>query len=177
MSTKKTTPNEKEENSRFSYFIIPYVSCISKKFIQFFKNITFSKLAFSCYNKLNKFIRVHKDVLPVSSRSNVVYRINYLDCDASYVGQIKRTVNTRVNEHKSHIRRNSTQLSVIIDHRQKFGHEFDWDNVKILDVESNYNKRFISEMIYIKKQKHGLNAQTDTALLDPIYNDLFDATL
>jgi len=30
-------------------------------------------------------------------------------------------------------------------------------------------------MIYIKKQKHGLNAQTDTALLDPIYNNLFDA--
>jgi len=27
-------------------------------------------------------------------------------------------------------------------------------------------------MIYIKKQKHGLNALTDTALLDPIYNDL-----
>jgi len=28
-------------------------------------------------------------------------------------------------------------------------------------------------MIYIKKQKHGLNAQTDIALLDPIYNNLF----
>jgi len=27
-------------------------------------------------------------------------------------------------------------------------------------------------MIYIKKQKHGLNAQTDTALLDPIYNGI-----
>jgi len=28
-------------------------------------------------------------------------------------------------------------------------------------------------MIFIKKQNHGLNAQTDTALLDAIYNDLF----
>jgi len=35
--------------------------------------------------------------------------------------------------------------------------------VKIFDLKSNYNKRLISEMIYIKKQKHGLNAQTDTA--------------
>jgi len=32
-------------------------------------------------------------------------------------------------------------------------------------------------MIYIKIQKQGLNARTDTVLLDPIYNDLFSSTL
>jgi len=154
----KTISNEKEEKSSFSYFTIPYVSYISKKFIQFFKNISFSKLAFSCHNKLDKFIKVHKDVLPISSCSNVVYQINCLDCDASYVGQTKRTLSTRVNEHRSHIRRNSTQLSVITDHRLKFEHEFDWDNAKVLDKETNFNKRLISEMIYIKKQKQGLYA-------------------
>jgi len=127
---------------------------------------------YSCYNKLSKFIKVHKDVLPPSSRTNVVYRIDCLDCEASYVGQTKRTLNTRVGEHRSHVRRNSTQNSVITDHRLNFRHEFDWDNAKILDEEMNYNKRLISEMIFIKKQKHGLNAQMDTTLLDPIYNDL-----
>jgi len=55
--------------------------------------------------------------------------------------------------------------SVITDRRLKSRHEFDWDNVKILDEEMNYNKRLISEMIFIKKQKHSLNAQMDTALL------------
>jgi len=39
-------------------------------------------LVFSYYNKLNKFIKVHKDALPLSSHSNVVYKINCLDCDA-----------------------------------------------------------------------------------------------
>jgi len=173
----KTVPKEKEERPSHSYFTMPYVSFISKKFIQFFRNITFCKLAFTCYNKLNKFIKVHKDVHPVSLRSNVVYQINCTDCDASYVGQTKRTLNTRVNEHRNHIRRNSTQLSVITDHRLQFKHEFDWDNVRVVDQEPNYHKRLISEMIFIKKQKHGLNAQTDTVLLDPIYNDLFRANL
>jgi len=51
----KTISNEEEEKPSYLYFTIPYVSCISKKFIQFFKNISISKLAFSCYNKLNKF--------------------------------------------------------------------------------------------------------------------------
>jgi len=85
-------------------------------------------------------------------------------------------LHVRVGEHRSHIRRNSAQLSVITDHRLQAEHEYDWDNAKVLDQDFNYNKRLISEMIYIKKQKHGLNAQMDTALLDPIYSDLFCAT-
>jgi len=105
-------------------------------------------LAFFCYNKLNKFIKVHKGALPSSSRSNVVYQINCLDRDVSYVGQIKRTLNTRVSEHRNHARRNSTQNSIITNHISKFRHEFDWDNVKILDEKMNYNKRLISEMFY-----------------------------
>jgi len=173
----RTKSNEQEKRASIPYFVIPYVSCVSKNFIHFFKNISFSKLAFSCYNKLNKFIKVLKDVLPVSSRSNVVYKINCLDCDASYVGQTKRALSIRVNEHRNHIRRNSTQPSVITDHRLNSKHEFDWDNARVLDKETNYNKRLIAEMIYIKKQKQGLNAQIDTELLDPIYNNLFSPTL
>jgi len=93
------------------------------------------------------------------------------------VSQTKRISNTRLSEYRGHTRRNSIQHSVITDHRLKSKYEFDWDNAKVLDEEMNYNKRLISEMIFIKKQKHDLNAQTDTALLDPIYNDLFSSTL
>jgi len=164
---------EKEKTSSQPYFVIPYVSHISERFIQYFKNISFSTLAFSCVNKLKKFIRVHKDTLPIFSRSSVVYKIDCMDCDASYVGQTKRTLNTRVSEHRNHIRRNSTQNSVITDHRLDSKHDFKWNDIKILDEERNYNRRLISEMIFIKKQKNGLNAQLDTALLDPIYNELF----
>jgi len=173
--SNKTTCKEKDDEPS-GFFTVPYVSCVSKKFIQYFKNISFSKLTFSCFNKLNRFIKAHKDVLPLSSRSNVVYQINCSDCEASYVGQTKRTLSTRVGEHRNHIRRNSTQFSVITEHRLRSQHEFDWDNVRVLNQEPNYNKRLISEMIHIKKQKQGLNAQTDTALLDPVYNDLIVAT-
>jgi len=67
------------------------------------------------------------------------------------VGQTRRLLKTRIEEHSSHIRRNTSQSSVIMEHRVKFGHDFDWDNVEILDKEPHYNKRLISEMIYIKK--------------------------
>jgi len=170
-----TSNTETNEDKPTHYFTIPYVSCIAKNFMQFFSNISFTKLAFSCCNKLSRFIKVQKDALPSSLRSNVVYQLNCQNCSASYVGQTKRSLSIRMSEHRSHIIRNSSQQSVITDHRLLHKHDFDWDNVQILDEETNYNKRLISEMIFIKKQKFGLNAQTDTDLLDPIYNEILSS--
>jgi len=62
-------------------------------------------------------------------------------------------LNTRISEHRNHIRRSSPQTSVITNHRLEYNHDFDWDNVEMLDEEINYNKRLISEMIHIKKQR------------------------
>jgi len=45
-------------------------------------------------------------------------------------------------------------------------HTFDWKNIKILDTESNYNKRLISEMLHIKEQVNGIYSQKDTDFLD-----------
>jgi len=44
-------------------------------------------------------------------------------------------------------------IEIFAQHIYKFNHEFDWDNTQILDFETNYNKRLISEMIHIKEQK------------------------
>jgi len=35
---------------------------------------------------------------------------------------------------------------------------FDWQNIKIMDFETNYCKRLISEMMYIKTQEKRLNS-------------------
>jgi len=51
---------------------------------------------------------------------------------------------------------------------------FDWNNVKILDTESNYNKRLVSEMLHIKEQKRGINSQKDTEFLNESYFHLLN---
>jgi len=43
---------------------------------------------------------VIKDKLPQWSHTNVVYKIECKDCDASYVGQTSRMLKTRIKEHK-----------------------------------------------------------------------------
>jgi len=74
--------------------------------------------------------------------------------------------NPGISEHKNHINRNTTTHFVITEHRLNFFHEFDWDNVEILDKEWFLIKRLISEMIYIKRQNNRLNLQSDTECLD-----------
>ena len=41
----------------------------------------------------------------------------------------------------------------ISKHRLQLEHDFDWNNIEILDEEPCYNKRLISEMFFILKNK------------------------
>ena len=83
------------------------------------------------------------------------------------MGQTNRCLKTRINEHRSHINWNTIQHSVITEHKISHPHNFDWENVKILDEERILNKSLISEAIHIKQQKQSLNLQNDTYSLDP----------
>jgi len=69
------------------------------------------------------------------------------------VGQTKRYLKTRINEHVKNIKAEESKLSVVSKHMLECNHIFDWKNVRILDFEQNYYKRYISEMIHIKTQK------------------------
>jgi len=57
-------------------------------------------MAFTIPNIFSTFIKTGKDIIEESNRCNVVYRIDCKDCDASYVGQTKRRLITRVKEQK-----------------------------------------------------------------------------
>jgi len=67
-----------------------------------------------------------------------------------------------------------TLIVLFYEGRLQFKHDFDWEGVEILDVERNFNKHLISEMINIKSQKNGINLQTDIEALDPAYFSYFN---
>ena len=101
--------------------LLPYIPIISDKF----KTITNSvnvKLAFFSLNKLSRVIKVQKDVLPNNLKKNVVYKIPCKDCDASYVGQTGRKLETRMTEHCNHVNWNTNSHSVITEHRLNCNH-------------------------------------------------------
>ncbi|EZA57991.1 hypothetical protein X777_01999, partial [Ooceraea biroi] len=127
------------------------------------------EMAYRPIHSLRRFIGTGKDMINKMSRCNVVYKISCNDCEVSYVGQTKRRLGTRVKEHKNDINKRSGSPSVISAHRLEFGHEFEWKKVQVLDEETSYRKRLISEMVNIKKQNKPLNLQSDTLALPEEY--------
>ncbi|EFN69163.1 hypothetical protein EAG_11529, partial [Camponotus floridanus] len=141
-----------------SYFNVPYVKNFSERFRQCVRDLDV-KLSYTGINNLRRFIKVGKDRLDKDSRNNIVYKINCMDCNASYVGQTGRLLKTRLKEHKKNL------TSVIAEHRA-LDHTLDFDGVEILDEEAFLGRRLISEMIHIKRQRNALNLQNDTLKLN-----------
>ena len=52
-------------------------------------------------------------------------------------------------------------MSVVSLYQANYKHNLNWDNIQILDSEPSFQKRLISEMIFIKKQTMSLNKQGD----------------
>ena len=70
------------------------------------------------------------------------------------------------------IKKNKNPKSVVSLHKND-GHDFDWENAKILDKEPTHSKRLISEMIYINCTTNTLNKKEDSKSLSKIYNPIF----
>jgi len=91
----------------FSWFVNPYIVLIFILIFNKFKGVTkdlYTKLSFYNVNKLQGFIKTHKDPFLNLLKKNIVYKLACTDHDAIYVGQICRQLKTKIFEHKNHIR-------------------------------------------------------------------------
>jgi len=119
-----TKNNDTDPETEKRYFVIPYLCGILETIASLFNKSDYT-IGFRCLNKLDRIIRVQKDHTEYSQKNNIVYKINCSNCEASYVGQTKRQLKTRVKEHCNNIKLNKSKHSVITEHRLNFDHDFD----------------------------------------------------
>lgn len=156
------------------YFKIPFIPSLSNKLIHFLKMENYKIV---CYNNKNfnslLFTKI-KDKIPLKFKSNVIYKINCKNCSGVYIGQTKQWLKSRLSGHKSNCKNivnfNKTALSM---HHFEKGHNFDFENVKILDNNQNKEKRNFLEMLHIKTTPNTVNFRTDTQNLSKFYLNLF----
>ncbi|XP_071581603.1 uncharacterized protein [Temnothorax nylanderi] len=169
---RSNTSNDLEcTQQKKSFIVILYLKSTSEV-IASVVNKSENLMGYRILNKLSNIIKVQKDKNAHFSNNDVIYKICCKNCDASYVGQTKRQLQTRLREHKNNIRLDASKHSVVSEHSTKFNHSFDWDNARILEIEHNYKKRLTAEMIHIKEQKNGINLNKDTELLNDAYFDI-----
>ena len=159
-------------DKKISRLVFPYIQHITDALTKKFHHNHL--IGYRCINKLNNIVKVHKDTVQRTENNNVVYRIACNNCDATYVGQSKRQLKTRIKEHRTNINSDPDKHSVVSNHVINYNHSFDWEHVMILDKEVNYHKRLVSEMIFIKEQRSGINLMRDTELLNKAYSNILE---
>ncbi|XP_046435222.1 uncharacterized protein LOC124187022 [Neodiprion fabricii] len=162
-------------NKNWSFSRFPYIKGLSPRLGSLFRH-TNCKLVFYNVFKVKDLFSRPKDKVKKEDRSGLVYRIP-CSCGKWYVGQTRQKLKARVRQHKLDCRpkkftkNNKTALAE--HHFVEDGHNFQFDDVEILDLEKNYIKRNLSEMIFIKAM-NCVNFRSDTQNLSTIYSDLIN---
>lgn len=110
-------------------------------------------------------------------QSKLIYKIPCQEgCSSCYVGMTKQRLRARLKQHATDIKngKNNTALS---EHYTTKGHLPNFDDAIVLAFESNYIKRKIFEMIYIKANPHSMNCRRDTENLSLIYSAFLQRTI
>ena len=74
----------------------------------------------------------------------MIYKINCKDCDKVYIGQTSRALRSRTREHKRAIF-TGDKNSLLAQHCKNHNHDFDLDDVKIIERCSQWSKRLFLE--------------------------------
>lgn len=112
--------------------------------------------------------------VPLKNKSKVIYKLYCLNCNATYPGQTKQEIGNRMSKHKSDIKLGKLiETTGLTIHAVKEKHQFDFDNIKILDHIPNYHQRNIAEKMHICNTKNTVNLLSDTNGLHESYANLF----
>ena len=97
-----------------------------------------------------------KDKDEPNNRQGAIYKIECSDCQASYIGETGRNLNTRLTEHKR-ATRNGDVNNHISEHHRQTNHRIDWDSAKCLTYSTNYFQRLTLESWFTNLEQTPLN--------------------
>ena len=149
---RRITEEESELNKKIN---LPYIQGAGKQLRRTFNKCNI-KTTFYTPTTLRSLLSKPKDPISKEDRNNVIHKLDCKDCQAVYVGETKRTLNMKTNEHISAVK-SASQRSHTADYCWKLGHDIAWNNKKILNFEKNWKTMTIEEAIYSEGNKHHIN--------------------
>ena len=142
-----TLENEKDEARRIC---VPYFPNITNRLQNEMKKIGF-KLVYQNDRKLSDILGNMKDKRMDLEKSGI-YSISCSNCDALYIGQTRRAIKTRYNEHCADCRKEATQDKPMPFHAISNHHKF--QDVKLLKEVRNPLQLDAYESLYLHKHRN-----------------------
>ncbi|CAH8665099.1 unnamed protein product [Heterobilharzia americana] len=117
-------------------------------------------------NSLQTLLCRPKDATNKEDKPNIIYKINCNNCSQHYIGQSGCPLRLRLHEHRLAIKHHDIS-SLISMHVDNYGHEFNFDNVEILDRGNTKNIRE-----FLEAWHSGQSAINRCIHIDPIYQPI-----
>ena len=127
---------------------MPYEKGISENIARIGKKFNFKVVHTKGKSFKNMLVRNITTSLEKQKQSGVVYRVTCGDCGSQYIGETGRSLETRMEEHRQDV------IEI-----EKISSNF--DDIEILNKESNFIKRKFKEAIAMKKNNAPLLNKRD----------------
>ena len=131
--------NDNNTDSNTTYVTLPLLNNSTLKLAKKLKKYDI-KTVNTISNKLSGIVKKGKDRLEKGKSMNVVYQIYCKNCNSIYIGQTCRNLETRIDEHRKNINKESKQHTVISQHIINNDHQIDWKNIIVKDKEVKLGK-------------------------------------
>ena len=166
--TLRNNPNTRDTRTKGSV-LLPYVGPVTEAIARNIRKAGVT-VHIKPFNTIRERLVHPKDKLDRLDQAGVVYKISCNDCDATYVGETERKLNTRFKEHH----RSSSPVGQHMEDRR---HSVDEESVSVLHRESDWYRRGVAEAIYVQQESPCLNRGRERHTLPAIYKELLPNTM
>ena len=164
VSTLSTTVTVNTWEKEKKTLVLPYVKGLIVKITSHCRNIGV-RTTFISKSTLRNLLTHVKSKIPPENRVGVIYLIP-CECGAVYIGETGRNIKFRLQEHTRAVNKGDKTIAC---HQMTTGHNIiKWEDSRVLEQESNLQRRQIKETIYIRTTANTMN--TDPGLdLNPTW--------
>ena len=134
---------------------IPYIKGTSETIARILQPYNI-RVAHKPITTLRQLLTNVKDKDEPNDRQGAVYKIKCCDCQATYIGETGRNLNTRLTEHKR-ATRNGDLNNNIAEHHLQTNHRIDWDSAECVIYSTDYYQWLTLESWFTNLEQTPLN--------------------
>lgn len=163
-----------EQNQPIARAFLPYIPRVTDRIGRLLQKENI-KTIYKPTRKVKECLRSAKDKRdPLSTPG--IYRIP-CTCGNVYVGTTKRSINTRIKEHKANCRLGQIEKSAIAEHTlTKTDHRIKFEDTQVLATTSSYHARLYREAIEIHKHKNNFNKTEEAVKINKTWIPILENT-
>ena len=139
---------------------LPYIGGLSESIRRILSPLAI-RVSFCPFKTLKQELVHLKDPVPVSikEKEDVVYSSPCADCPRTYIGQIGRSLDLRLQEYRRALKKGDVTVSAVAEHVFEADHQVDLSKASVIDYYPHTQTHYLLESWHIQHHQAPLNRE------------------